>query len=252
MLEVKDLVVNVDQKAILKKLNLEIKEGEIHAIMGPNGIGKSTICKTIIGDPNYKVESGEITFNDEKINNLEADEISRLGIYLVNQYPLEIEGVTNAEMLRAAIFSRTNKNVPIFEFNKKLVELCEELEIPKEFIHREINVGNSGGEKKKIELLHMWMLEPKLLILDELDSGLDIDSLKVVVKSLKKYYKKYNPAILIITHHLKVLDMIKPTHVHVLNDRKITQSGDMKLAKEIEEKGFLSQKGAKIVSGQGS
>ncbi len=252
MLEIKNLVVNVDQKSILNKFNLEIKDGEIHALMGPNGIGKSTICKTIIGDPNYKVEEGEIIFNSKKISNLEADEIARLGIYLINQYPLEIEGVTNAEMLRAAIFSKTGKNVSLFEFNKKLIQLCEELEIPKEFIHREINVGNSGGEKKKIELLHMWMLKPKLIILDELDSGLDIDSLKVVVNSLKKYYKKYNPAILIITHHLKVLNKLNPTHVHILNERRITQSGDMKLAKEIEEKGFLSQKGAKTVSGQGS
>lgn len=248
MLQIKDLIVEVDDKTILNKFNLNIKAGEVHAIMGPNGIGKSTICKSIIGDSRYKILEGNILFDEKIINNLSTDEIARLGILLVDQYPLEIEGVTNAEMLRAALYARTNENVPIFEFNKRLIELCNDLKIPKDFIHREINVGNSGGEKKKIEILHMWMLKPKFIILDELDSGLDIDSLKVVIDSLKKYYEKYKPAILIITHHLKVLDMIKTDYVHILNDKKITKTGDMTLAKEIEKYGFSNQKGAKIVS----
>lgn len=250
MLKIKNLFVKVNNKTILNKFNLDIKKGEIHAIMGPNGTGKSTICKTIIGDPNYKITKGEILFNEKCINNLDADEIARAGIYLVNQSPLEIEGVSNAEMLRAAIYAKTKENVLIFEFNKKLIELCNDLNIPREFIHRDINVGNSGGEKKKIELLHMWMLEPKFIILDELDSGLDIDSLKLVVNSLNKYYQKFKPAILIITHNLKLLNMIKTDYIHILNDGSIIETGDINLALEIEKNGFLNKKRAITVSGQ--
>lgn len=238
MLQIKDLSASVDNKKIIDGFNLEINDGEIHVLMGPNGVGKSTICKLLLKDENYVVDSGEIIFNNNNLNNLSTTEVARLGIYLINQNPIAIEGVTNAEMLRTTISEITGKSVGIFEFNKKLENICAELEIPKEFIHREINVGMSGGERKKNELMHLWMLEPKFIILDELDSGLDVDALKVVADSINKYYEKFKPSILIITHHNKILEYIKPDKVHVLNNGKIVKSGDISIALEIEKYGF--------------
>ena len=166
MLKIVDLSVNIDNKNILHNFNLNINKGEIHAIMGPNGIGKSTICKTIMGSEDYKITNGKIYFNAEDLENLQTNERALKGIYLVDQSPIEIPGVTNAERLRRAISIKTGKNVPIFEFNKKMEEYCDKLHIPHSFIHRGINEGMSGGERKKCELLHLWMLEPKLIILD--------------------------------------------------------------------------------------
>ena len=238
MLQIKDLCASVENKKIIDGLNLEINDGEVHVLMGPNGVGKSTICKLLLKDENYKVNSGSIIFNGHDLSNLNTTEVARLGIYLINQNPIAIEGVTNAEMLRTTISEITGKSVGIFEFNKKLENICKELEIPKEFIHREINVGMSGGERKKNELMHLWMLEPKFIILDELDSGLDVDALKVVADSINKYYEKFKPSILIITHHNKILEYIKPDKVHVLNNGKIVKSGDINIALEIEKYGF--------------
>jgi len=248
MLQIKDLVASVNDKKIIDGLNLEINDGEIHVLMGPNGVGKSTICKVLLKDDNYTIDSGEIIFDGNKLNDLSTTEVARLGIYLVNQNPIGIEGVTNAEMLRTTLSEITGERVGILEFSKKINSICEELDIPKSFVHREINVGMSGGERKKNELMHMWMLEPKFIILDELDSGLDVDALKVVCDSIRKYYEKYKPSILIITHHNKILEYLKPDKVHVLANGNIVKSGDISLAKQIENTGFNSFNKANSIS----
>lgn len=238
MLQIKDLTVTVDNKKILKNFNMNICDGEIHALMGQNGTGKSTLCKVLMRDPEYNIESGSILWNDKDLVNLNTTEIAREKIFLLNQNPIAIEGVTNAEMLRMTLSEITGKQVGIFEFNKKMENICDKLSLPKAFIHREINVGMSGGERKKNELLHMWMLEPNLLLLDEIDSGLDVDAINVVAASIKEYYEEFKPTILIITHHNKILDLLNPSHVHIMKDGSIIKSGDKSLAEKIENKGF--------------
>lgn len=236
MLEIKNLTVKLDQQVILKDLNLSIKEGEIHAIMGPNGVGKSTLCKVLLNDEDYEKE-GLILYNKEEITHLKTFEIAKKGLFLLSQNPIELEGITNAEMLRTTLNARGIK-LNIFEFSKKAQEVCKTLDLPENFLHREINLGMSGGEKKKNELIHLWMLEPSFLILDEIDSGLDVDALKTVAESILKYYKKYKPSILIITHHKTILDYIKPDFVHILKENTIKKSGDYSLASYVEENGF--------------
>ena len=239
MLTIKNLSVSVGEKEILKEFNLTINEKEVHAIMGPNGIGKSTICKTIMGDPNYIVTSGSIIYNDTDLLKLNVSERARLGIYLLNQSPIEIPGVSNAEMLRLRLNENNPTPISIFDFNKKMTSICEKLDIPKSFIHRGINEGMSGGERKKNELLHLWMLEPSLIILDELDSGLDIDSLKTVTNSLNEYLENHPKAsILLVTHHEPLLNMLNASNIHIMKDGHIIKSGDLSLAKEIENQGY--------------
>lgn len=248
MLKIENLSVEINDKKILNDFNLDIKLGEIHAIMGPNGIGKSTICKTIIGDSNYLVTNGKITFNFKDLLKLDITKRAREGIYLVNQNPIEIPGVTNAEMLRVALAEKTGKIVNIYEFNKKLEEVCDKLSIPRSFIHRGINEGMSGGERKKNELLHLWMLEPKLIILDELDSGLDVDSIKLVCESIKEYRKNNNVSILMITHVPNLIELLEATHVHILNEGKIIKSGNLNLALKIGKEGYKNYNKASLVS----
>lgn len=239
MLTIKNLNVSVGEKEILKDFNLTINEKEVHAIMGPNGIGKSTICKTIMGDPNYIVTSGSIIYNNTDLLKLNVSERARLGIYLLNQSPIEIPGVSNAEMLRLRLNENNPNPISIFDFNKKMTSICEKLDIPKSFIHRGINEGMSGGERKKNELLHLWMLEPSLIILDELDSGLDIDSLKTVTNSLNEYLETHPKAsILLVTHHETLLTMLNASNIHIMKDGHIIKSGDLSLAKEIENQGY--------------
>ena len=242
MLNINNLSVKVNDKTILNKFNLDILDGEIHVLMGPNGVGKSTICKTILGDSSYNIVKGSIKYNNKNLLKLDTCERARLGLFLLNQSPITIEGVTNQEMLRIALSERGNKQIDIFKFNNELVNICKKLDIPASFIHRNINEGMSGGERKKNELLHLWMLKPSFIILDELDSGLDIDALKIVCKSLNEYYKEYKPSILIITHHTKILDYIKPNYVHVIKDGEIIKSGDYSLAKLIEKNGYNMDK----------
>ncbi|MCX4249447.1 MAG: Fe-S cluster assembly ATPase SufC [Bacilli bacterium] len=237
MLKIKDLSVAVDDKVILNNFSLDINDGEIVALMGPNGIGKSTICKVIMGDPNYKVLKGRVTYDGEDLLKMPIEERSRKGIYLVSQTPTEIEGVTNAEMLRVSLECRTGVHTNFFEFNRKVSAICKKLNIPDSFIHRSINVGMSGGEKKKNELLQLYVLEPKFIILDELDSGLDVDSLKELALSLVDYMDS-SKSILIITHHTSILKYIKPNSVHILKQGSIVASGDFTLAEEIEKNGF--------------
>jgi len=238
MLEIKDLTINVLDKNILENLNLKIKEGEIHILMGPNGAGKSTICKRIMHHPSYETKSGKIIFNDIDITNKKTNEIAKLGIYYISQSPIEIEGITNAEMLRTAMQEK-NIKMDIFTFNKKGKEICERLNVPKNFLHREINVGMSGGERKKNELLGMWFLNPKIVLLDEIDSGLDVDAIKIVSENLKEYHKMTNCSLIVVTHQQKLIDALNPDYVHILQDGHIIKSGNINLAKEIEKNGFI-------------
>ncbi len=238
MLTIKDLTVKVSNKTILENFNLEIKEGEIHALMGKNGAGKSTISKVLLRDLDYTVTHGLITYQNKDLLKLNTTEVAQLGFYLVSQNPIEIDGITNAELIRCALNEQGKKDLNILELNNKLKKYCEKLEIPTSFIHRNINYNMSGGEKKKMELLHIWMLEPKMIILDEIDSGLDVDALKIVANALLEYHKQFKPSLLIITHQQKLLEILKPDKVHILENKKVTQTGDLSLAKKIFENGF--------------
>ena len=239
-LKIENLSVNIDNKEILKNFNLEIKSGEIHVIMGPNGTGKSTLSKVIMGNSNYQVINGTIHYNEILLNDLTTDERARLGIFLGMQNPIEIEGVTNADMLRTAISSKDKDNFKLFDFIKELDKNVEILNMNKDMIHRGVNVGFSGGERKKNEILQMYMLKPNIVLLDEIDSGLDVDSLKLIGESIENYYKETNCGILLITHYQRLLDYIKPTHVHIMKDGHIIKSGDASLVVDIEKYGYDS------------
>lgn len=238
-LEIKNLCVQVENKIILEDFNLNINDGEIHAIMGPNGVGKSTLSRVIMGDNRYEILKGDILFEEKKINNLKTDERSKLGIFLAMQSPFEIDGVSNQDFLRTAISNKNEKKISMYEFIKKCETSADELKMNKDLIHRSLNVGFSGGEKKKNEVLQIKLLEPSLIILDELDSGLDVDSLKIVCKNLKEYIND-NPdtSIIIITHYNMILNYLKPDYVHILNNKKIIKTGDYSLVKDIEENGY--------------
>ena len=244
MLEIKDLTVVCEEKEILKSLNLKIQDGEIHVLMGPNGTGKSTVVKSILHHPNYQIKSGHIDFNGKEITNLKPSDIAKLGIYYISQSPIEIEGITNAELIRTSLLEQ-NEKVNIFEFQKNSQVICEKLNIPKTFLHREVNVGMSGGERKKNELLQMYFLQPKLVLLDEIDSGLDVDAVFLVAKFLKEYQKETNCAYLIVTHGQQLIDLLQPEYIHIMKDGKIVETGDVKLAKKIQNLGFS---GANFVS----
>ena len=234
-LDIINLSVMVDNKLVLKDFNLSLDNGKIYVLMGPNGTGKSTLSRVIMGDSNYKVMSGDILFNGNSILDKSVDERSRMGIFLAMQYPMEIEGVSNQDFLRTAMSSKEGKQVGLYDFIMKCEKASEELKMDKNLIHRPLNVGFSGGEKKKNEVLQMKLLKPSLIILDELDSGLDVDSLKIVSSNIKE---NKDATLLIITHHQKVLEYIKPDYVKVLYNGKIVDSGDYKLSLEIEEKGY--------------
>lgn len=239
MLKISNLTAKINDKKVLDKFNLDINDGEIHVIMGKNGIGKSTLCKILLRDNTYDIVNGNIIFNNKNILDMDTSEIAKEGLMLINQNPISIEGITNAEMLRSALREKENKNINIFEFNKALESACDKLKLDKSFIHKEINVGASGGERKKIELLHVDILKPSFLILDEIDSGLDVDSLKVVCDFINNYHKETGCSILMITHHPLIINYIKPNYVHVLDDGKIVRTGDSLLAEIIEKEGFL-------------
>ena len=237
MLYLNQLVVNVGNKTILNDLNLEIRPGSIHVLMGPNGAGKSTICKTILNHPDYQIISGNIVLDKEDITNKKTSEIAKKGIYLINQNPIEIEGITTAELYRTALKER-EEYLDLLSYRKLCSESLEQVNLSKTFLHRNVNVGMSGGERKKNELFGMWMLKPKVILFDEIDSGLDVDALNTVADSILKYQKDYNAAILLITHQQKLIDKIKPDYIHVMKDGKIIQSGDITLAKKIDLLGF--------------
>ena len=237
-LSIKNLTASIEDKVILKNFDLEIKSGEIHVIMGPNGTGKTTISKIIMGDCNYKILEGDIYYDDKSIKNMTTDERARAGIFLGMQLPPEIEGVTNADFLRTAIHEKEQNNFKIFNFIKELDKTCEKLKIDKSMIHRGVNLGFSGGERKKNEILQMWLLKPNTIFLDEIDSGLDVDSLKIIGESVMEYKNLYNPSILLVTHYERLLDYIKPEFVHIMINGHIIKTGNFSLVKEIEEKGY--------------
>lgn len=238
ILKIENLTVEVDNKEILKHFNLEIKSGEIHAIMGPNGAGKSTLSKVIMGASGYHIIEGTITYDGVLINELSVDKRANLGIFLGMQMPLEIEGVSNADFLRSALNAKEKEQFHLMKFIKKLDQTVEALEMNKDMIHRGINVGFSGGERKKNEILQMYMLEPTCVILDEIDSGLDVDSLRIVGTRAMEYFTKNQPAVLVITHYQRLLEYINPTHIHIMIDGVIVKSGDASLVKEIETLGY--------------
>jgi len=238
ILKIENLTVEIDKKTILNNFNLEIKSGEIHAIMGPNGTGKSTLSKVIMGDPNYIITNGTIKYDDIILNDKTVDERARLGIFLGMQMPLEIEGVTNSDLLRTAVHIKENDEFNLFKFIKEVEKTQEKLNMDKDMIHRSINVGFSGGERKKNEILQMYLLKPSMVILDEIDSGLDVDSLKIVGTSVMDYYKNMSCGLMVITHYKRLLDYIKPDYVHIIKDGNIIKSGDYTLVNEIEEYGY--------------
>ena len=241
MLKIENLHVSVDGKKILKGINLEVKKGEIHAIMGPNGSGKSTLSSVISGNEDYEVTKGDIYFKDENIEDLSADERAHKGIFMSFQYPVEIPGVTVTNFIKTAINSnlkaRGHNEMPANQMLSKIREKANLLEIDSKFLSRSLNEGFSGGEKKRNEIFQMAMLEPSLSILDETDSGLDIDALRIVANGVNKL-KTDDNATVIITHYQRLLDYIVPDYVHVLQDGKIAKSGDKNLALELEEKGY--------------
>lgn len=238
-LEIKNLYVNVKDKEILKNFNLEIKPGEIHAIMGPNGTGKSTLSKVIMGDNNYSIVKGDILVDDKSIINLETYERARMGIFLCYQNPISIEGITNSEFIRTAINENRDKPVGLYEFIKSMEKNIDDLSMSKDMMHRSLNSGFSGGERKKNEVLQIKMLKPKFIIFDELDSGLDVDSLKIVCHNINDYLKDNpNTSVLLITHYTRILDYIKPSFVHMMKDGTIALNGDFHLAEKIEKYGY--------------
>jgi Fe-S cluster assembly ATP-binding protein len=241
MLKIENLHVSIEGKEILKGLSLNVKPGEIHAIMGPNGSGKSTLSSVIAGNEDYEVVKGNIFYNGENIEDLSADVRANRGIFMSFQYPVAIPGITVTNFIKTAINSnlkaRGEKEMPAGEMLKKIREKSKLLEIDSKFLSRSLNEGFSGGEKKRNEIFQMAMLEPNLAILDETDSGLDIDALKVVANGVNKL-KNDDNAIVIITHYQRLLDYITPDFVHVLQEGKISKSGDKSLALELEEKGY--------------
>lgn len=237
LLEIKDLHTNAGEKEILKGLNLNINKGEIHVIMGPNGAGKSTLANTILGNPEYKITSGEIDFDGEKINDLKTDERAKKGIFMSFQSPEEIPGISVTNFLKTAKVSVTGEPVKIFAFKRELEENMEKLGINPDYSNRDLNVGFSGGEKKKNEILQLLTLNPKLAILDETDSGLDVDAVKIVSKGINLYKTDEN-SVLIITHSTKILHDLKVDKVHILVNGKIIKTGDGSLAEQIEEEGY--------------
>ena len=241
MLKIKNLHAHIEGKEILRGINLEVKPGEVHAIMGPNGSGKSTLSSVIAGREDYGVSQGEIDFEGEDILDLEADERAHKGVFLSFQYPVEIPGVTVTNFLKTAINEMRKAQglepLPANKLLKKMREKMSLLEMDKGFLSRSLNEGFSGGEKKRNEIFQMAMLEPKLAILDETDSGLDIDALRVVANGVNKLRTKDN-AVIVITHYQRLLDHIVPDYVHVLHQGKIVKSGDKNLALQLEEKGY--------------
>lgn len=243
LLNIKKLHVMTENREILKGLNLTVKPGEIHAIMGPNGAGKSTLMNAIMGHPKYNITDGKIFFKGENITELKTDERAKRGIFLSFQTPEEVPGITVEGMLKGARFASTGKPVRTLLFRKEMKEKLDLLEFDPSYAERYLNVGFSGGEKKKNEILQMMILNPKLAMLDEIDSGLDVDAVRIVSNCINQF-RKEEKSFLIITHNSKMLEYIKPDYVHILFDGRIVKTGNASMAKEIIDKGFTVYKEA--------
>lgn len=238
LLNIKDLYVDVEDKEILHGVNLSIGKGETHVLMGPNGTGKSTLGYAIMGNPRYTVKNGEIWFNGKNITNEPVNERSKDGIFLSFQNPLEVPGVTLSSFIRNALELKTGKRTRFMEFKKELEKTMELLNMDKSYAERDLNVGFSGGEKKKAEILQLLMLEPSLAILDETDSGLDVDAVKTVSLGVEEYQKTQNGALLIITHSTRILEALKVDYTHVLVNGNVVATGDSAMIDDINENGF--------------
>ncbi|WP_289117179.1 Fe-S cluster assembly ATPase SufC [Idiomarina sp.] len=241
MLSIKDLHARVEDTTILKGLDLDIKPGEVHAIMGPNGAGKSTLGYVLSGREGYEVESGSVSLEGKDLLDMEVEERAQAGLFLAFQYPVEIPGVSNMEFMKESVNAmreaRGEDALSSAEFLKKAKEACKQVELPLDFLKRGVNEGFSGGEKKRNEIMQMIMLEPKLAILDESDSGLDVDALQVVAKGVNSQ-RDGKRSFIVVTHYQRLLDYIEPDYVHILSNGKIVKSGGPELAKEVEKSGY--------------
>ncbi|MCR5356787.1 MAG: Fe-S cluster assembly ATPase SufC [Lachnospiraceae bacterium] len=238
IVEIKDLHVSVEDKEILDGVNFEMHRGEIHVLMGPNGTGKSTLGNALIGNPRFKVDSGSIKLKGEDITDAPVNERAKLGMFLSFQNPIEVPGVTLSAFIRTALEAKTGERIKLWDFKKKLKACMEILQMDESYADRDLNVGFSGGEKKKSEILQLLMLEPDFAILDETDSGLDVDAVHTVSEGIREYQKRCGGALLIITHSTKILESLKVDKTHVMVEGRIVRTGDASLVDEINEKGF--------------
>lgn len=239
-LKVENLHVNVDNKEILKGVDFTLKKNSITVLMGPNGAGKSTISNALLGNPKYEIKEGSIILNGEELKELDPNERAQKGLFMTFQHPVEIDGVTMVNFLRTSYNSIKQTSLKVHEFHKLLIEKMKELDIDSKFRTRFVNKGFSGGEKKRSEILQLLLFEPEFAILDEIDSGLDVDALKIVAKGIKKVRDSSETGLLIITHHNKILEYLEPDNVLILKNGKIVEEGGKELAKRIEEKGFAN------------
>ena len=237
-LKIENLHVSIDDKEILKGIDLEVNSGEVHALMGPNGNGKSTLLQTIMGHPRYVVTAGSITFDGKDVLAMEVDSRSKAGLFLGMQYPQEIPGVNNSDFMKAAINARRETPISLFEFIKKMEKSITDLQLKPEIAHRYLNEGFSGGEKKRNEIVQMLLLEPKIAMLDEIDSGLDVDALKIVATSINEKLLNSDLGLLVVSHYERFYQLLVPTYAHVLIDGKIVISGDNKLVTRIDTDGY--------------
>lgn len=237
-LMIDDLHVDVDGKEILKGLSLTVKEGETHALMGPNGNGKSTLLAAIMGNPKFHVSKGSILLDGKDVLAMEVDERSKAGLFLGMQYPSEISGVTNSDFLRAAINARRERPIPLFSFIREMEKTIREMEMKEDLAHRFLNEGFSGGEKKRNEIVQMKLLKPAISMLDEIDSGLDVDALKLVAHAVSEMKEKEQMGLIVVSHYARFLDLLKPSHAHVLMDGRIVVSGGSELIERVDQEGY--------------
>lgn len=238
LLEVQNLCVNVEEKQVLKNLNLSINSGETHVLMGPNGAGKSTLGNAIMGNPVYTMTGGKIIFDGKDLSEEKTDARAKAGLFLSFQNPLEVPGISVESFIRSALQQKTGERVKLFQFQKELKACMELLNMNESYAKRDLNVGFSGGERKKSEILQLLMLKPRLAILDETDSGLDVDAVRTVSKGIEEYRKRENGGLLIITHSTKILESLHVDYAHILVNGTIVKTGDSSLVEEINEKGF--------------